>query len=153
MIEAIVLDSGILSLACQRPGNPNADACQTWLRICARAGARICVPAIANYEARRELLRAGKTAGVARLDTFISADPGNYMLLTDDDLLRAATLWAQARQQGLPTADPHALDVDVIVAAQALSLGLDAQRFVVATTNIRHLSQFVPADLWQNIHP
>jgi hypothetical protein len=62
----------------------------------------------------------------------------------------AAELWAQARQGGYPTAPDPALDGDVILAAQALSLGVPV---VVATANVAHLSRFVPADVWQNIAP
>ena len=63
----------------------------------------------------------------------------------------AAELWARARKRGRPTADVSALDVDVILAAQVLSAGYSPSEFVVATTNVSHISQFVPADNWQNI--
>ena len=63
----------------------------------------------------------------------------------------AAHLWAQARQGGLPTADRHALDADMILAAQILSAGHQPTDFVVATGNVSHLSRFVPADLWSRI--
>lgn len=63
----------------------------------------------------------------------------------------AAELWAQARQRGKPTADRHALDVDVILAAQVLTAGFQPGNFVVATTNLSHLSQFVPAEVWDQI--
>jgi hypothetical protein len=62
----------------------------------------------------------------------------------------AADLWARARQKSLPTAPNPALDGDVILAAQALVLGVPV---VVATDNVAHLGRFVPADLWQNIAP
>ena len=57
------------------------------------------------------------------------------------------------RNAGTPTAGVDALDGDVILAAQALSLGVATQDLVVATTNVAHLSLFVPADLWTNIVP
>jgi hypothetical protein len=41
----------------------------------------------------------------------------------------------------------------MILAAQALSLGLPSLDYIVATTNVRHLSMFVPADQWGNIKP
>lgn len=72
-------------------------------------------------------------------------------MLTDDDLLRAAELWALARKQGRPTADRFALDIDVILAAQALSLKLPDDQFVVATENVGHLGQFVPARDWRSV--
>jgi hypothetical protein len=43
------------------------------------------------------------------------------------------------------------LDADVVLAAQALTLG--AAPVVIATSNVGHLSRFVPAELWQNITP
>jgi predicted nucleic acid-binding protein len=111
------------------------------------------VPAIANYEARRELLRAGKSASINRLDIFIVAEPDRYVPLTDADLYLAAQLWAESRRRGLPTSDPKELDVDVILAAQALNLGVPPDDLVVATTNVRHLSRFVNARLWTDISP
>jgi len=55
-----------------------------------------------------------------------------------------------ARNTGQPTAPDPALDGDVILAAQALTLNTSV---VVATGNVRHLSRFVRAELWQNIIP
>jgi len=58
-------------------------------------------------------------------------------------MLRAAELWAEVRRRGRPTADPQALDGDVILAAQTLSIGGR-----VATENVGHLSLFVEAADW-----
>ena len=109
------------------------------------------VPAIVYYELKRELLRARKVLGVARLDAFIDAAPGRYLPLTDGALRLAADLWAQARQEGRPSADAKALDIDVIIAAQALSFGAVSSELVVVTTNPKHLSQFVTAKPWNEI--
>ena len=62
---------------------------------------------------------------------------------------QAATLWAQARQQGQPTSNDKMIDGDMILAGQALTMG--NSNFVIATTNVGHLSRFVSADLWTNI--
>jgi len=70
--------------------------------------------------------------------------------LTTAAMRRAAELWAWARNTGQQTAPDPALDGDVIVAAQALTLNTPV---VVATGNPAHLSRFVPAELWQNITP
>ena len=83
------------------------------------------VPAIVYYELRRELLRARKSFGIARLDAFVAATPGRYLPLSDEALRLAADLWAKSRQEGRPTADPKDLDIDVIIAAQALCFGLE----------------------------
>ena len=107
----------------------------------------VMVPEIADYEVRRELLRARRTAGIARLDALITHV--EYLAITTSAMRQAATFWAEARQQGRPTAADPALDGDVILAAQAATLSrVDV---IVATTNARHLSRFVPAELWSDI--
>jgi predicted nucleic acid-binding protein len=89
----------------------------------AAAGVRVYVPEIADYEVRRELIRAGKTAGLRRLDQVKTTL--DYATITTDVMIRAAELWAQARNRGLAPTPPEALDGDVILAAQAvLSAGL-----------------------------
>ncbi len=62
---------------------------------------------------------------------------------------QAALFWAQARQQGQPTAGDKTIDGDVILVGQAATL--DVMDVVIATTNGGHLSRFTQADLWQNI--
>lgn len=89
---------------------------------------------------------------IARLKSFC-LHPKHFLSLTTGHLEAAAQLWGQARRSGLPTADPKALDGDVILAAQALSLGIPAPNLIVATTNPAHISRFVAADLWTNIQP
>lgn len=69
-----------------------------------------------------------------------------YAPITTAVMRRAAELWAQARARGRPTADPAALDCDVIIAAQAELLGA-----IVVTENARHLALFVDARHWRDI--
>ena len=57
---------------------------------------------------------------------------------------RGAQLWADARNRGLPTADPKELDGDVILAAQA-----ERAKAIVATDNVGHLARFVSAQNWE----
>jgi predicted nucleic acid-binding protein len=104
----------------------------------------VFVPEISDYEVRRELLRAGKTHGIGRLD--LIKNTIGYVPITTSIMLKAAELWADARRSGMPTADPKELDCDVILAAQALELG-----GIVATENIGHLSRFVTAKHWRDI--
>jgi predicted nucleic acid-binding protein len=108
-----------------------------------RGGRRVILPEIDDYEVRRELLRANRDRGLARLDEF--AGLLEYLPLTTAAMRRAALFWAQARQQGRPTAADRALDGDVILAAQAATLGVSDT--VVATTNVGHLSRFVPVEI------
>ena len=133
--------------------NAEVVAVTEWLSRCLLSGHRIIVPAIIYYELRRELLRANKTLGLSRLDAFASITPGRYLPLTDGALRLAAELWATARRQGRPTADANDLDIDVILAAQALSFGPAPSDVVVATTNAKHLSQFITAQNWTEILP
>ncbi len=82
-----------------------------------------------------------------RLKQVLEYDP-----IRTETMLLAAQLWAKARQAGQPTADPKALDGDVILAAQArLFDKAVGEAAVVATTNVAHLSRFVPAFDWQFI--
>lgn len=151
MRRAIVLDSGPLGLLMHTKRTKERDDCRSWLARHLSGGVRVVVPEIVDYELRRELLRANLSAAVVALDAFNAADPGRWLALNSASLRRAAELWARARNQGVPTAHRHALDVDVILSAQALGLGLPASDFVVATSNLGHLSRYVPADEWKNI--
>ena len=105
------------------------------------------VPEIADYEVRRELTRARRVAGIARLDALIARV--EYLAIETSAMRKAAQFWAEARQRGQPTASDAALDGDVILAAQAATLNRSG--VVVATTNTRHLSRFVPAELWTDM--
>jgi predicted nucleic acid-binding protein len=122
-----------------------------WAVAMRRAGHRFIVPAIADYEVRRELERAGKVNGLAELDAWNNVVPDRYLPLSDSALRLGSKLWARARNAGTATADPRELDGDVLISAQALDLGIPTSDFIVATVN--DLSLFVPADLWSNIKP
>jgi predicted nucleic acid-binding protein len=153
MSFTIFLDAGPLSLVTNPKRTPDSVAATEWVIAMIADGRRFIVPAIADYEVRRELIRAGKARGLAQLDAFNNAAPGRFLSVTDNALQLAARLWAQARNTGAPTADPKELDGDVLIAAQVISVGLSPAHFTVATTNLAHLSQFVPSDLWKNIRP
>lgn len=147
--RVVLLDAGPLGLATNPKPSPRNLACSAWLQSLIEAGVRVIVPEIADYEVRRELLRANKVNGLALLDTL--TESLDYLPLTTAAMRRAARLWADARQSGQPTAGDNTIDGDVILAAQALSLGVDD--YVVATTNVGHLSRFAPAQLWNEIEP
>jgi predicted nucleic acid-binding protein len=140
----IVLDTGPVGMIT----NPNASAanreCYQWMESLVLQGAKVWVPEIADYEVRRELLRADKVRGIARLDLLKNSI--EYLPLTTPIMLKAAELWAQARRSGMPTADPKALDCDVILAAQTLVVQGN-----VASENVGHLSWFVEARHWREI--
>lgn len=68
-------------------------------------------------------------------------------------LKEAATLWAEARSQGIPTADEKSLDVDIILCAQwkLLTQEFSGRSIIIATTNVKHLNRFAIAEDWRNI--
>lgn len=147
MSRVVLLDAGPLGLVTNPRRSPQSVACAQWLQALVADGTRVILPEIADYEVRRELLRANRVRGLARLDALVNRV--EYLPLTTAAMRQAAVFWAQARQQGQPTADDKALDGDVILAAQATTLGVTDM--VIATTNVGHLSRFAPAALWQHI--
>jgi hypothetical protein len=128
---------------------PEAQDCKQWLATLVTAGIQVYVPEIADYEVRRELLRAGKTNGLRHLDAL--AVQIGYLPLNTAIMRQAALFWASLRQQGLPTAALTALDADVILAAQALQLIARGDEVLVATSNVRHLARLVSTQRWQEI--
>lgn len=151
MSRHILLDSAPLGLLSNPARTPDVIAITQWSVSCIAAGHYLYVPEVIDYELRRELLRAGKNRGVAKLDSFKATF--RYLPITTAAMLHAADLWAMARRTGVPTGDPKKLDIDVILAAQALTMAVPAADIVVATSNVSHLSRFVSADLWTNITP
>lgn len=133
--------------------NPTAslqtNRCNRWLESLLMAGNGVIVPEIADYEVRRELLRAGRVVGVRALDRL--KQTLDYLPLTTETMLLAAELWAETRRRGRPTADRYALDGDVILAAQAALLARSGDRPVIATTNPSHLTRFADAQSWEEI--
>lgn len=115
MNRLILLDSGRLGMVT----NPKAKGlplpCQQWLKTLLKRGERFAIPEIADYEVRRELLRANLLKSVRRLDHLTQTL--EYIPIQTDTMLLAANLWAEIRKRGQPTADPKALDGDVILAA------------------------------------
>lgn len=151
MTRVVVLDTGPLGLITNPRQTPEVEACVAWLRSILTAGVRVVLPEVADYELRRELLRAGKRNGLRRLDE--AGQRLDYTPITTSVMRRAAELWAELRRQGLPTADARALDADAILAAQALLVAAPGDTLVVATTNVGHLARVVPAQRWQDIRP
>jgi predicted nucleic acid-binding protein len=149
MSKLILLDTGPLGIISNPSKSQIVVACREWATRQYQQGDVIVVPEIADYEVRRELLRADKTSGIERLD--LIKNTFAYLPITTAVMLRAARFWAQARKAGRPTADNAALDADVILAAQAAILIDEGSEAVIATSNQRHLSMFAPAAEWQSL--
>jgi predicted nucleic acid-binding protein len=155
MTRFVVLDTGVLGLLTHPMGSPESLRCVNWFTTLASAGVVFVLPEIADYELRREILRTGRATVVRRLDQLKALV--RYEPITTTAMLEAARLWAWVRNQGHPTADPKALDGDVILAGQVAQLAPvaedeeDAGDIVIATTNVRHLALFGHAQLWHDI--
>jgi hypothetical protein len=147
----VVLDSGPLGLLSRPPNRPVVAQCHAWLLTLELSGVVIAIPEIADYEVRRELLRARINTGIRRLDDLKTRL--GYAPLTTGAVLQAAEFWADIRRAGVPTASPDALDADCLVAGQAVALGGIGDVVTIATTNVVHLSRFpgVDAQLWASI--
>jgi len=124
------------------------------------SGVRFRVPEIADYELRRNLIcetlrstNSPSTQSIQNLDC-LKATIG-YIPLNTRMILKAAALWAAARKGGYSTAHKFKLDGDVILAAQAIVESATTQRIIIATRNVKHLSQYststVEAREWKNI--
>lgn len=140
-----LLDTGPLGLlAHDRP--VQRVPIQTWLVQEMTAGAAVYISEVADYEVRRELtrlIRAGQLPA-SRLNRLnLLATTFTYLPVSTAMWRRAADFWADARQQGLPTASPAALDADVLIAAQAAEL-----QATVVTTNIGHIGRWVTVKSW-----
>jgi len=151
----IFLDAGPLGTITNPKRSSQTIQMLRWAAKHIEIGNRIMVPAVADYEVRRELIRLGRISGIKSLDTWNRVAEDRYVSLTDNALKRAAHLWAQVRNQGIVTADPKELDSDAVIASQVLEyqveFRLSKDEIVVATTNVGHLSRFVPALLWSDI--
>jgi hypothetical protein len=132
-MRVVVLDTGTLGRLTHPRARSDAIACQQWAHALLAAGIRVIVPGIADYEVRRELIRAGKASGIRRLD---AARIGfEFEPITQADLDEAASPWAMVWNAGLSMAQPAALDGDAILAAQTRRAAGPGDVVTIATDN------------------
>ena len=113
-------------------------------------GDSIVIPAIIDYELRRELIRAGKLRGRVILNSLQAIF--QFLSVSDEAFRTASEFWATSRRHGRPTAPQDDIDIDMILAAQAVEFArTDEREVIVATSNVRLLGLFVPAARWQDI--
>jgi predicted nucleic acid-binding protein len=136
---SLMLDTNVLSKLCHP--RKFADVSR-WLESLLKKSPpeRVIVPELADYELRRELIRMiGKGQGgdkaLQRLNDLSTTL--EYLPIITAQIHSAAQLWAQARNSGMPSASKDALDGDVILAAQALSV-----QATVVTSNRKHLAAY-----------
>lgn len=145
----IFLDSSPLGLLSNPARSPEVLAIINWATARLGNGDSFYIPEIIDYEVRRELIRAGKSTGITELNRLQANF--RFVPITSTAITLASKLWAQARNSGKATGDPKKLDIDVILAAQALTAGIPQADLVVVTENVKHLTQFVPSAEWRNV--
>src|SRR5262249_55606280 len=145
----VLLDAGPIGMITNPKSSPENEACKNWLASLAYNGVEIVIPEIADYEVRRELLRAGKERGLSHLDALKGIL--RYAPITTPVMLKAAEFWAAARKIGRQSAHDASLDADMILAAQSGTLCRAGDETVIATTNVRHLALFASARIWHEI--
>jgi len=145
----IILDTGILGLVTNPKSENLALECKRWLTRIELEGIRTVSSEISDYEIRRELIRAKKTNGLRRLNEL--REEIGCLPINRETMQKAAELWAWARQTGQSTAHEESLDGDVILAAQAIILGLKGKSPIIATTNVKHIARYTPALHWRDI--
>lgn len=155
-LKVIFLDTTVLGLVTQKPGRSQvADACILWEATMVAANISVCVLEVADFEIRRELIRASSAAGIIRLELHNAKISGRYLPIDTATMREAATLWASARNKGLPTAPAGSLDGDAIIAGQTRTFcaatGIALDDAVIASSNARHLGRFVQAAPWQSV--
>jgi len=151
----VFLDTGILGLLANPNKKGEAANCEQWLLGLLSRGVSILTSDICDYEVRRSLilesLRKPNINSVNSLDELQKLIA--FLPIDNEVMSNAARLWAEARIQGVPTADDKSLDADIIICAQykLLEQEYPGRYIVIATTNVKHLSRFTEAKEWQEI--
>jgi hypothetical protein len=147
----VLLDAGVVGLLFSSPGLASVSLGLAWMRRLIAADVVVTITNLTDYEVRRELIRLKATRKLFLLD---SLQPSVLAAeVTPEAWLKAAEFWAIVRSTGKPTADPHALDGDAILAGVAATIGVPGDSVTIATTNVGHLSRFpgVDARRWETI--
>jgi predicted nucleic acid-binding protein len=159
----IMLDSGPLWTAIQpRGASETVDRFHMRLLHHQLNGTIIALPEVIVYEVRRKRILQRATAQLRRLDAMCSDRARfTYVPINTEAMTLAADLWADARRIGrplssrrqgrLPKTPREDIDIDVILAAQALGFVGERDKLTVATGNVRHLDLFVDARDWDEI--
>jgi predicted nucleic acid-binding protein len=151
----VFLDTSILGLLANPNKKGEPTECEQWLFSLLLKGVFVITSDLCDYEVRRSFIL--ETRRKQNINSVDSLDELQYLLtflpLTDKVMKKAASIWAEARIKGTPTADDIILDADVIICAhyQLLEREYPGRYIVIATTNVRHLSRFSEAKKWREI--
>lgn len=146
----VLLDSTPLGLITHPANDKEPLECKSWVKRLVSGDILVVIPQIIDYEIRRELIRAKKLKSLQQLDLVRQIFP--LVPLNENTMRKASELWAWARNTGQQTAHNENIDIDVILAAQAIVWAQQEQDYVViATGNVDHIVRYAPAMSWQEI--
>ena len=140
----VLLDTGVLGLLVHVNAEL-AQPCGEWMQKMLEEGATFVLPEVCDFELRRSLLKIDSHSSLSRLDALKLAL--QFESVTSNTWLRAADVWADCRKKDKPGKADDALDGDVILIAIAQQLA-GAEPLVIATTNVKHLIDYVDAREW-----
>lgn len=116
----VFIDTGILGLLANPNKKGEAADCEQWLLGLLSKGVSVLTSDICDYEVRRNLIlesfRKPNINSVTSLNEL--KDLITFLPISNKVMIKAASLWAEARIQGVPTADDKSLDADIIICAQ-----------------------------------
>lgn len=150
----VFIDSGILGILANPNKKGEVSDCEQWLYKLLSQGVYICSSDLCDYEVRRNLIL--ETNKKPHLNSIKNLDELRELItflpVSPSLLIQAASLWAEARVGGMPTADDKTLDVDIIICThwQMLKEEFPSRYIVIATTNVKHLSCFAEALSWRD---
>ncbi len=149
MSRVVFLDSGPLGEVTKI--HPSNDAIR-WVNFVKEKRIALRIAEIIDYELRRELTLQGLRGEInsyksirnlnkyRQTKQFLPLD--SSVTLTD-----ACDIWADLRFNNKGTADIKNIDVDVILAAQVLSLKNKFNEIIIVTDNVEHISRFQYLDV------
>ena len=149
MSYVLVLDTNALSRLVAPAKHQEFAA---WFERMRAEGHVFIIPEIADYELRRELVRIGSPL-LPRLDELALLEGVYYVPLSTRIMRLAAELWAEAWNERRATADRHALDGDVILAATTRLVKMRDRHVMVVTDNLKHMLRYAAAARWEDIEP
>jgi predicted nucleic acid-binding protein len=111
----IILDSGVIHTICNPSEDEKVTSCQRWFEKLMTRGCEVIISEICDYEVRRELIRRNNIKNQRKLDEL--REIVDVLPLTHEVSLKAAEIWARARQDNRPTSHDKDIDVDMIISA------------------------------------
>ncbi|MBN8596951.1 MAG: PIN domain-containing protein [Planctomycetes bacterium] len=148
----LLLDTNMLLRLCHPSSHADVrEWYRGWLNH-GRAGGDVefVISAVADYELRRGYMytldrSSDARQSLAQLDELCQL--WEVQQISARNLHDAASMWADARRNGIPTASDRDVDWDILIAAQAKE-----EPAIVVTSNQKHFRRYgVEARDWHNI--